>query len=94
MSIPKICPLLAVGNPAHMAKCRGDGCAWWDHLSGSCCMASGADYLRDVADQIDTLTRTKKTPASAANADEGKVEQSLPDTDSTSTITENGGFVK
>ncbi len=84
MSIPKICPVLAVGNPVHMAKCREDGCAWWDHLAGSCCMVSGADYLRDVADQIDALSRTKKAPASAANAGGGGVEQNLPGTDSTS----------
>ena len=83
MSIPKICPVLAVGNPVHMAKCREDGCAWWDHLAGSCCMVSGADYLRDVADQIDALSRTKKAPASAANAGGGG-EQNLPGTDSTS----------
>lgn len=35
--------------------------------------------------------KQKNAPASAANVDEGKVEQSLPDTDSTTTITESGG---
>ena len=36
----------------------------------------------------------EEAPASAANAGEGRVEQSLTDAVSTSTITENGGFVK
>ncbi len=36
----------------------------------------------------------KKAPASAANADGGKVEKVLAGSVSTSTITENGGNVK
>ena len=50
---------------------------------------------RAAVDAKITELRTKaKAPASAANAGEGRVEQSLTDAVSTSTITENGGFVK
>ena len=93
MKEPKICPLLAVGNPVHMAKCREDGCAWWDHLAGSCCMASGADYLRAVSDSLEELTSAKsqalgnlqqKAPVSATNTNGGGVEQTLTGPDSTS----------
>ena len=97
MSNPKICPVLLLNAPVHMAKCRGDNCAWWDDLAGACCMASGADYIRDVADALSILILAiqehEKSPAGAANADEGKVDTS-DQTVSTSTITENGGNVK
>lgn len=36
----------------------------------------------------------EKTPVGAANTDEGKAEKVLEGSDSASTITENGGFVK
>lgn len=92
MTDVKICPLLLVAEiPVHLSKCKGAGCAWWDRLAGACCIAAGADYILDVAD---TLNEMRKTPVSAPNADEGAVEQSLSDTVSTSTINENGGFVK
>lgn len=103
MSIPKICPLLAVGNPVHMAKCREDGCAWWDHLAGSFCIASGADYLRAVSDSLEELTSNshalgylqQKGLPSATNTEQAEGgNQGLPDTDSASTIHENGGNVK
>lgn len=92
MTDVKICPLLLVAEiPVHLSKCKGAGCAWWDQLAGACCIAAGADYIRDVAD---TLNEMRKTPVSAANADEGAVEQNLTGTVATSNITENGGFVK
>lgn len=110
MSTPKICPLLAVGNPVHMAKCREDGCAWWSIMSGVCCIASGSDSIQDVADQITALTisleeLTSKSQAlenlqqkglpGATNTEQAKGgNQGLPDTDSASTIHENGGNVK
>lgn len=95
MNAVKICPLLLVAEiPVHLSKCKGTGCAWWDQLAGACCIAATADYIRDVADQLNTLNETKKTPVSAANADEGAVEQNFIETVSTSNITENGGFVK
>lgn len=103
MSIPKICPLLAVGNPVHMAKCREDGCAWWDQLAGACCMASGVDYLLAVSDSLEELTSKSQTfgilqnnglPGAANTEQAGGGKQGLPDTDSTSTIHENGGNVK
>ena len=44
--------------------------------------------------KITELRNKAKAPASAANAGEGRVEKGLTDQISTSTITENGGFVK
>jgi len=76
-----------------MSKCRTDACAWWDYLAGACCMASGADYLRAVSDSLEDLTQ-KKTAQGAANTPDGKLEKVLIGSDSTSMITENGGFVK
>jgi len=69
----KICPILLMMNPSQVAaECREGKCAWWDHFAGACCLASGADYIRAVSDSLDELQ--EKTPASATNADEGKVE--------------------
>lgn len=83
MSTPKICPMLAAGNPVHMTKCREDGCAWWDDLAGSCGVIASVTLEREEAAR------------SATNTTDGKGgTQSLPDAESTSTIHENGGFVK
>lgn len=69
MSTPKICPVLVMNTPAHMAKCRKDGCAWWDQLAGACCIAASV----------------KKAHGSAANAAVGDGGiQGLPDTVSAS----------
>lgn len=103
MSIPKICPVLLLGNPPHMAKCREGGCAWWDQLAGSCYMASGADGIQEVANQIAALTisleeLTSKSQAfgnlqnnglpGAANTEQAEGgKQGLSDTDSTSNDT-------
>jgi len=76
MSIPKICPMLAVSGPSHMSKCRENGCAWWDDLAGACCVASGA-------------VSQKKTAQGAANTPDGKVEKVLSGSDSTSYDTKN-----
>ena len=83
-----ICPLLAIagaGGTNNPAVCIEGRCAWWDYLAGACCMASEADYLRAVSDSLETLAAEsqalmnlqKKTPAGAANTDEGGVEQNL-----------------
>jgi len=72
MSENKICPILLMVDPPKAARCREGACAWWDHFAGACCLASGADYIRAVSDSLDELQ--EKTPASEANADEGKVE--------------------
>lgn len=47
----------------------------------------------DPGEACDCRDKTKTAP-SAANTEDGQVEQSLPDTDSASTIYENGGNVK
>lgn len=101
-----ICPLIATAGIGSFgsgpAVCIENRCAWWSYLAGACCIAAGADYIRDAADQLDalntaldTLVQKKNTAPSAANTESGgKVEQSLTTSDSTSTINENGGFVK
>lgn len=48
----KVCPL---DTDDISVLCCGDKCAWWDSLSGRCCIASGADAIRDVADRIDVM---------------------------------------
>ncbi|MBD5155762.1 MAG: hypothetical protein HDT15_12075 [Oscillibacter sp.] len=50
----KVCPLMSVGRFAP-APCVGKSCAWWDRLCGECCMAIGADAIRDVGDHINVL---------------------------------------
>ncbi|MBD5130475.1 MAG: hypothetical protein HDT43_11250 [Ruminococcaceae bacterium] len=90
MSNINICPLLAVGNPVHMSKCREDGCAWWDRLGGACWIASGADCIREAANQLNALNiiieaqGQEESPASAANAGEGEGGTDLTGPNSTS----------
>ena len=58
MSTPKICPLLTIAamcNDHGLAKCPRNGCAWWDRLAGSCWIASGADCIREAANQLNAL---------------------------------------
>lgn len=101
MSTPKICPVLAVGNPVHMAKCREDGCALF-HLdvdpedgtaTGMCAIARIADSLAANSQVLADLQQKGLPGATNTEQAEGG-KQSLPDTDSTSTIHENGGNVK
>lgn len=67
-----ICPLIE-------RECAGERCAWWNYLAGACCMAAGAEYIRDVADGLEDLYQQRATAASAANTDGGRVEQGLDD---------------
>lgn len=53
-----------------------------------------AENRRKMDAYIGELLAEQKTPAGAANTDEGKAEQVLTGSDSASTINENGGFVK
>ena len=99
--ISNICPLRAIadiGTTNGPAVCVEERCAWWDCLARSCCMVSGADYLRDVADQLDGLNialEHEKTAHAATNNMDGDGEkQTLAGPVFTSTITENGGNVK
>ena len=68
-----ICPLLSVGPEPSFAPCQEDRCAWFhievDPEDGT---ADGTCALESIAN---ALQRMKKTPASAANADRGKVEK-------------------
>ena len=99
-----ICPLLVISGigssdrpPAVCLECR---CAWF-HLdvesedgtaTGMCAIASIANSLAANSQALANLQQ--KAPASATNTDGSRVEQDLTGTVSTSTITENGGFVK
>lgn len=47
----KICPLMSVGRFAAAPR-AGESCAWWDHLARTCCVNSGADYLRKAGDNL------------------------------------------
>lgn len=67
----KICPVLGISNPVHMAKCREKGCAWWDDQAASCCVVQQKKSLPGATD--------------TEQAEGGT--QSLPDTDSTSHYT-------
>lgn len=48
----KVCPL---DTDDISAPCCEDKCAWWDSLSGHCYIATGADAIRDVANNIDVM---------------------------------------
>ena len=52
-----------------------------------------AKFAGFVASRYGPLPK-KKSPAGAANTDEGKAEKVLTGSDSASIINENGGFVK
>ena len=52
----KICPLLfASAADIEDFECRPDRCAWWDRLAGTCCLVSGADNIREAANQLNAL---------------------------------------
>ena len=91
-----VCPLLliaGIGSFDSPAVCIEERCAWWNYPG--CIMSGTVEELGNIACGLDDIARViKSTPVSAANADEGAVEQNLPGTVSTSNITENGGFVK
>lgn len=55
MSIPKICPLIAANSPVHMAKCREDGCAWWDGPMGFCSVFAATERIRGIEQQLNVL---------------------------------------
>ena len=48
----KVCPLDT--DDVSVLGCE-DKCAWWASLSGRCCIAAGADAIRDAADKLDVM---------------------------------------
>lgn len=74
-----ICPLLSIGQ-AKPVPCAGKLCAWLDSLTGCCSVFTGAESIRDAADQINSLNiilegMEENAPASVCGTDGDGVEQ-------------------
>lgn len=90
-----LCPLQSIGQ-AEPVPCAEGLCAWWDGIAGFCSVLAGAEYIRDVAEQVCDLAiilerMEKNAPASAANTDRGKSGTDLTGPVSASNDTENQG---
>lgn len=78
--------------PLKTGPCIEDWCAWWNHPG--CIMSGVVEELGNIAACLDDIARTQKELPGATNAEQLKVEKAMESSDSTSTINENGGFVK
>lgn len=48
--------------PLHGTPCTEDRCAWWDCLTGSCCMTAGSDALQIIAASLEELVSNYQAP--------------------------------
>lgn len=71
-----ICPLrliAGIGRFDSPAECIGSDCAWWSYPG--CVVFGIVEELGSIAASLEAMEPQRKTPASAANADEGKKTQ-------------------
>ena len=54
-----VCPLLSVASAAaggaSTARCRGEGCAWWDAAGLCCCLHVLIDSIQQSADALRSI---------------------------------------
>ena len=71
-----ICPLLliaGIGSFDSPSECIGENCAWWNYPG--CILFGVAEELGSIAASLAAMEPQRKTPASAANAGEGRKTQ-------------------
>lgn len=71
-----ICPLIAIagiGCYDSPSECIGENCAWWNYPG--CILFGVVEELGSIAASLAAMEPQRKTPASAANAGEGRKTQ-------------------